>query len=430
MAGSARVPGSKSYTNRALVIAGLAEGSTRVSNGMVGEDSASMIAGLRSFGVGVKEEERDARSAVWRIDGNGGVLPPDPISIDANLAGTTLRFLTALAALCHGEITISGQAPLRRRPIGGLLAALRDVGADVRGSGTNRGHAPVFAGPRKRQLGGRVDVEVSESSQYASALLLVAPYFDHDLVLRYGGGGADGYIDMTVELMARHGAEVETTGNALRVRAGQRYEPGNEQVPPDASSACHLFTLAIATRGEVIVEGMTAARSQPDFSILEVFEHIGARVSYRADGAVAVAAGELEPFDVDLTHTPDQLPNLAVLAALAPGTSTIRGVGITRFHETNRMEAVASELTKLGIDVELGENDLRVRGGNPTGNVTLWAHDDHRMAMALAALAAAIGDCELAGADAVAKTYPTFWTDTAGLGLNWMPSPDSPGETP
>ena len=409
------VPGSKSYTNRALVIAGLADGTTRIANALVSDDADSMVCGLRALGDSIIE---DSARRGWSVVGTGGVLSGGPIVVDADLAGTTLRFLTAVAVLGCGGIEVTGRAPLRKRPVGPLLEVLRSCGACLRGSGEFGDRAPIVVGRRDGPLGGRVTLDSSQSSQFVSALLLVAPYFDEDLVLEHHGVGARGFIDLTVELMARHGAAIEVAGNVVRVSAGTIYNAADERVPPDASSASHLFTLAIATAGEVTVNHLAGAASQPDFAILKVFEQFGASVAVGADGSVTVAGpAQLRPVDVDLSQMPDQLPNVAVLAALARGTSRIRGVGVTRFHETNRMVAVARELARTGAQTELGDDDVVVKGGRARGGASFSSYHDHRMAMAMAALAAAVGNSEVVGAECVSKTYPGFWSDASALGL-------------
>jgi 3-phosphoshikimate 1-carboxyvinyltransferase len=420
--GSIEVPGSKSYTNRALVIAGLANGISRISNGLAGDDADSMVSGLQALGVDIADESGPGLSKTWSVVGNAGNLPDRPVLIDADLAGTTLRFLSAVAVLGRGELTITGREPLLKRPVGPLLAALRQCGGNVQGSGEFGECAPVIVGKRWHRLGGKVDVDASKSSQFVTAMLLVAPYFDDDLVLTHHGLGARGFIEVTVQLMERHGVSVFETENGFRVPAGIVYRASDDRIPPDASAASHMFTLAVASGGEVTVTDLQFAKLQPDFSILEVLQEFGAQVSRLPGGDVSVTAPErLRPVDIDLALMPDQLSNVAVLAALAPGTSRIRGVAITRFHETDRIAAVASELGKAGVEVEVGEGDVTVRGGGPLHGATFYAHHDHRMAMSLAALAAAIGDSRIDGAEAVSKTYHAFWSDAARLGLDWDP---------
>ncbi len=412
------MPGSKSLTNRALVAAALGEGTSRVTGALAGDDAEAMVGGLTALGVEITPRGPGA----FDVTGSAGRVGLRPAVVDARLAGTALRFLTAVAALGGGGITVTGEEALRRRPVGALLEALRACGAEVSGSGPAGDLAPVAVGRRRRPLGGPVAVDASASSQFVTALLLVAPLFEEPLALEARGLSASGFVELTTELMERFGVEVdhEPGGSRWRVPARTPYRARDYAVPPDASAASHLFTLGLATGGTVTVEGLSSARLQPDFSVLGIFERLGAEVDEHGDGAVTVAApSHLVPVEVDLGAMPDQLPNVAVLAALAEGTSRIGGVGITRFHETDRMAAVAVELGKAGVACELSADEVVVHGGSPRGGATFASHGDHRMAMALAALAAAAGGCRIEEAAAVTKTYRDFWAAAAALGLVW-----------
>jgi 3-phosphoshikimate 1-carboxyvinyltransferase len=190
--GSIQVPGSKSYTNRALVITGLANGTSLITNGLAGDDADSKVSGLQALGVDIADESGPGASKAWSVIGTGGNLPDRPILVDADLAGTTLRFLSAMAVLGHGDVTVTGREPLLKRPVGPLLAALRQCGANVHGSGEFGEFAPVVVAKRSHRLGGNVEVDASKSSQFVTAILLVAPYFDDDLVLTHHGLGARG----------------------------------------------------------------------------------------------------------------------------------------------------------------------------------------------------------------------------------------------
>ncbi len=419
VSGSVVVPGSKSVTNRAILICGLAVGTSEVTQGLASGDATSMANGLATLGATVSDGSRSRTRGRWRIEGNGGRLPSGPLVVDAELAGTTLRFLTAVGALGSGDILLTGRAPLLKRPIGPLLEALRCLGAEVSGSGRRGDEAPVSIGKRLRRLGGVIGVDASQSSQFVTALLLAAPYFDDDLVLHHRGLGARGFVTLTAEMMLRHGARVDLGNDIVRVAGGTGYLSGDEVVPPDASAAAHLFTLAVASGGSVRVVGLRAAWRQPDFAFLDVLERVGAGVDRWADGSVTVSAPErLKPIDVDLTEMPDQLPNTAVLAALANGRSRIRGAGITRFHESDRIAAVVEELAKANVSVEVGDTDVVIAGGHARGPAAFCAHGDHRVAMALAALSASVGSSTIEGADAVGKTYGEFWVDASTIGLD------------
>lgn len=410
--GHVRVPGSKSQTNRALVLCALAEGNSRVTGALVADDSWRMINALQAMGIQIIPEDDTGEN--WNIRGCGGVIPNlGRVVVNAGLAGTVLRFITSISTLAAHETVITGERALLSRPIGQLLDALGALGAKIDQSGSDAACVIVRPGvPR----GGTAKVNAEQSSQFASALLLPAPYFQAGLDLEVTGLGARGYVDMTVEMMRRHGAQVDISGNTIHVAAGD-YSSCDEEVPGDASTASHIFTIAAATRGDVTVDGLGGASLQPDLGILDTLRKFGCAVEHKADGAIRVLGpDQLQPVDVNLSVTPDQLPNIAVLASLAQGTSVIRGVGITRFHETDRMAALERELKKTGIKSEADGDNFIVHGGSAKGGASLHSHGDHRLGMAFAALGLALGSTVVENADCVEKTYPRFWTVVQKLG--------------
>ncbi|HEX5497534.1 MAG TPA: 3-phosphoshikimate 1-carboxyvinyltransferase [Mycobacteriales bacterium] len=415
MSGRIRVPGSKSQTNRAFILSALASGRSTVTGALVADDARHMVEGLRTMGVSVAPIGADGTA--WQVDGCGGAFPDlGERTVDAGLSGTVLRFLAAAATLSPGTTTITGRPPLLVRPVGDLLDALRCIGARVAGAGPAGGNPPVTVRPG-RPGGGAVSVDATRSSQFASALLLVAPLLADGLDLRVVGLGASGYVDLTVEMIRRRGAVVDTAGPRIRVAGGCDYAAVDEQVAGDASSASHLLALAAATGGSVCVPNLAGASLQPDLSVLDTFAGFGCAVERGADGGIQVTGPDrLTPVDVDLSAIPDQLPNVAVLAALAPGRSVIRGVGITRFHETDRISALERELAKVGVPMTSDGGDVVVNGGAARPGASLQTHDDHRLGMAFASLGLAVGDTVVDDAGCVAKTYPTFWSDVRRLG--------------
>jgi 3-phosphoshikimate 1-carboxyvinyltransferase len=414
VAGTISVPGSKSQTNRVFILSALATGVSRIDGAMVADDSHHMVEALRALGIVI--EQLDAAGESWRIVGCGGEFPgTEPVTLNAGLAGTVMRFVSAAATLAPHVTTVTGRTPLLARPVGELLAALSSVGADVSGSGEANGFPPVTIRPR-RPIGGRVSVDASKSSQFASALAAVSPYFTEGLDLEVVGLEASGYFDLTVEMMRRRGAELERTATGLKVAPGG-YTALDDRVPGDISSASHLLTLAAATGGQVRVENLAGADLQPDMQVLDTLAAFGCDVAVGADGSVTVTGPErLTPVTVDLSETPDQLPNIAVLAALAPGRSIIRGVGITRFHETDRIQAVERELAKVGVTAKSVDGDVYIDGGNAQPGATLTTYHDHRLGMAFASLGLAVGDVVINEADCVDKTYPQFWDAVEQLG--------------
>jgi 3-phosphoshikimate 1-carboxyvinyltransferase len=412
LSGAVRAPASKSVTNRLLIMATLAEGASALVSPLDSDDSRAMRECIAALGAEVSSAD-----ATWKITGTAGAPRTPPGPLDARLSGTTARFITALLTLSAGGGVVDGWGQLRRRPIAPLATALTALGADVRS--TDGGlPATVIGGGLD---GGVIDVDVSGSSQFASALLLIAPYARDDVVLRTRGRSAAEYIALTAALMAEWGADItrDDSEGEWRVRAGAGYSARSVEVEYDASAAAHLFAVGVASGGAVTVTNVAARSRQPDAGLPDVLARMGCDV--RRDGsAVTVAPGPaLHPIDVSLGAMPDQVTTLAVLAALAPGRSVLRDVGVTRLHETDRLAALAAELAKVGVRVEAQSDALVIHGGTALGPARLKTYDDHRLAMAFAALGTRLSGLAIADPGCVAKTYPEFWHDVARLGARW-----------
>ncbi|MGH9304439.1 MAG: 3-phosphoshikimate 1-carboxyvinyltransferase, partial [Acidimicrobiales bacterium] len=316
--------------------------------------------------------------------------------------------------LARGTVVIDGAPPLRRRPIGALVSSLRSLGASVT---STSGRAPISV-RAPGLVGGEVSVDAGESSQFATALLLVAPCAERDLTLRVSNLSAGGYVALTLEAMRRFGAFVSDLGGGrYEVSAAGRYRGRREPVEYDASSAAHLFSLAMATGGDVTVTN-AAPSLQPDASVVDHLAAMGARVDTPAAGGLRVRAPSvLAPIQADLSGMPDQLPTLAVLAALAPGRSRISGLAVSRGHETDRVAAVARELSKLGVGTETGPDWIEITGGKRLGPGIVETYEDHRMAMAFSALGAGAPGIVILDPSCITKTYPGFLDDAGSLGL-------------
>jgi 3-phosphoshikimate 1-carboxyvinyltransferase len=413
-------PASKSVTNRALLCAALAEGTSHLRGAAASDDAEAMTTALGQLGARV-----ELRPGTWTVTGTGGRLAGPDRPLDARLSGTTMRFLAAAATLTRAGATVTGAPPLLRRPVGPLVAALRALGADVADAGG--GLPPVTAAGGGLE-GGRATVDASASSQFASAVLLVAPYARQPVTLTAERLGAAAYVELTASVMRGFGAVVEPADPpdppAWRVVPGP-YLAADLEIEYDASAAAHLFALAAATGGEVTVTNATPGTLQPDAALPGLLEAMGAIVT--RDGAWVTVRGPatLDPVDADLAAMPDQVTTVAALAALATGPSRIRGVAVTRGHETDRLAAVAAELGKLGVTVRELPDGLVVDGAGPDrvrpARLATWG--DHRMAMALAAVAARVPGVVLEDPGCVAKTYPGFWDDLAAAGLVWRAHP-------
>ena len=426
-------PASKSVTNRALLCAALAEGTSRLHDAAPSDDAQAMAAALAQLGAGI--DLGAPGQAVWTVTGTGGRPASPTRPLDARLSGTTMRFLAAAATLTPAGATVTGAAPLLRRPVGPLVAALAALGAGIADAGD--GFQPVTASGGGL-AGGAATVDAAASSQFASAVLLVAPYARQPVELTAERLGAAAYVDLTAAVMRRFGAEIDPSDPAgpgagaghggvaaWRVAAGRPYRATDLEVEYDASAAAHLLALAAATGGTVTVTNADPATLQPDAALPALLEAMGA--SMTRDGASLTVRGPeaLGPVDADLAAMPDQVTTVAALAALAAGRSRIRGVAVARGHETDRLAALAAELGKLGVAVTELPDGLVVAGPGPDrlrpARLATWG--DHRMAMALAAVAARVPGVVSEDPACVAKTYPGFWADLAAAGLAWRAHP-------
>lgn len=409
--GELAAPTSKSITNRALLAAALADGTSVVRDPLASDDSDAMRRAIAAFGATVV-----TRPGAWQVTGTAGRLTSPEQPVSAGLSGTTMRFVAGLAALAPDGATITGAPPLLRRPVGPLVTALGRLGAELR---DDAGYPPVVAAGGGLG-GGSVQVDGTGSSQFASGVLLVAPYARSDVTVAVHGATASGYIDLTADVMRAFGAEVERDDESRwRVTAGQGYAARDHRVEYDASAAAHLLAMAAATGGTVTVRNAAPASRQPDAALADVLAAMGCTVGRSGDTLTVTGPRTLTPVHVDLGAMPDQVTTVAVLAALAEGTSTITGVAVSRGHETDRLAALAQELATVGVHVEERADGLVVHGGTAAGPARLATHDDHRLAMAFAALAARVPGVVIEDYQCVGKTYPAFWTDLRSLGVRW-----------
>jgi 3-phosphoshikimate 1-carboxyvinyltransferase len=402
-------PASKSVTNRMLVCAALAEGISLLRRPLDSDDSAAMRSALHQLGADVREA-----AGAWSVEGTGGRLAVPAALLDARASGTTMRFLASVATLAPGSVTVSGRPGLLARPVGPLVAALRRLGARL---DDHDGFPPVTtAGGGLR--GGEVTLDATPSSQFASAVMLAAPYAASPVTLRATGLGARGYVELTAAVMRRFGAGVQRLdGSTWRVAAGVPYRAVEAEVDYDASAAAHLFALAAATGGTITVANARDGGGQPDAGLPELLAAMGSVVEREGDALTVRGPERLAPLDADLGPMPDQVTTVAALAALAGGRSRLRNVAVARRHETDRLGALATELGKLGVRVEELPDGLVIHGGGARGPALLDPHDDHRLAMAFAAIAARVPGVAIDDPGCVAKTYPGFWDDLARVGL-------------
>lgn len=396
--GVIRVPGSKSAAIRALALATLAPGESRLNGISHGEDVVAMTRVVRGFGGAVQEWEDH-----WSVSGRPLAVPGDVL--DAGESGLTARVALAMAGLADGEVTVTGRGRLRERPLAPLLDALRALGVEVRGD-TDR--LPVTIRGRGRLDGGRVTVATDTSTQFLSAVLIVGPMADAPLeVETSGSSGAKGYVTLTLDLMDRFGVGVEATDGGYRVPA-TGYRPAEVEIPPDASSAAYPLVGAAITAGRVEIQGLDAGNSHPDMALVDLLSRMGCVVDSSRNGLVLTGPETLEPIEADLSGAPDAALALAVACLFADGTSTLTGLGTWRHKESDRLMAMSEGLTRLGGRVWASDEAMEITPVSRRG-ATVRSHGDHRIAMALALAGLRLEGVAVDDADAVAKTWPGYW---------------------
>lgn len=396
---------SKSYTHRALLLGLLAEGETTVGDPLLSEDPLATIHGIEALGARV---ERRAGTVVIRSEGR--VRPPRDI-IDCANSGTTLRLLSAIAALAPGEATLTGDASLRKRPMLPLLAALDSLGVKTTSA---EGKAPVtLRGPMQ---GGAATLPGDVSSQFISALLLAGARTPLGVDVHISGElKSEPYIDITREMMQDFGASASATPTGFRVEGAQRYRAREYRVPGDYSTAAFPLC-AGALAGEVTVDNLPARTAQGDKAILDYLARFGADVR-RAERSATVRAAPLRGVDIDLSHTPDAFPALCAVAAHAQGETRLTGAAHLRFKESDRIHLMVENLRALGVDAHEREDGAIIRGGRVRGGGPLVTEGDHRILMALAVCALrADAPLVLDDHDAFRVSYPSFLDDFSRLG--------------
>lgn len=406
LAACVRVPGSKSITNRALLVAALARGGSRLSGALESDDTRAMRLCLERLGCSV-----GVRGDVFEVQGRNGQLAASPTPLDVGGSGTTARFLCAAAALADGPVVIDGDGRMRERPIADLVAALTVLGARCEVLGA-RGCPPVrVAGGGL--AGGTARIDARRSSQYVSAILLAAPYARADvtLVAESGRVVSRPYVDLTLSVMRAFGAEAGWSGrDALRVTAGRTYAARDYAIEPDASAAAYPFCAAAIAGGRVRVEGIAPDSLQSDFRLLDVLERMGCRVRRGADYAeVEGPPGGLCAVDVDMNDLPDAALALAVVALFAKGTTRIRNVANLRIKESDRLAAAECELRRLGADACADADSLAITPRALRG-AEIHTYADHRMAMAFALAGLRIPGVAIRDPGCVAKTWPGYFS--------------------
>ena len=400
------LPGSKSYSNRALLTAALARGRSEITQALFSDDTRYMHRALEALGARVRADET-AQS--FSVDGVDGLFPASEATLEIGNAGTAARFLTAAVALGHGTFVIDGSPAMRKRPIQPLLDGLRALGVDAESRDGN-GCPPVVV--RANGLpGGRARMRGDISSQYFSALLMAAPYATCDVEIEVEGDLVSApYVTRTLSTMDAFGVRAERDGDRwFRVPAGQRYEARPYAVEPDASGASYFFAAAAVTGGRVVVPRLGSRSAQGDLGLLDVLARMGCDVTVEADVITVRGPARLRGVDADFTRMGDVATTLMAIAPFADGPVTVRGIAQTHFEESDRPVAAATELRRMGLRVESTWDAVTIHPGAPQP-CDVQTYDDHRIAMSFAVTGLRAPGIRIVDPGCVSKTFPEFFT--------------------
>jgi 3-phosphoshikimate 1-carboxyvinyltransferase len=402
------IPGSKSVTNRALILAAQADSPSTLRRPLVSRDSELMVAGLRALGVGIEEKN----VVVNGVEEHQWVVTPAPlrggVKVDVGNAGTVMRFLPPLAALASGDVAFDGDPRSYERPLGPVIKALEELGISIEHGG--RYSLPMKLHGTGKIPGGALTIDASASSQFLSALLLVAPSFENGIVATHKGGLLPSmpHIEMTVDMLHSFGAQVsvDSSAQSWSVKPGKLH--GQDLViEPDLSNAAPFLSLAMVCGGSVTIADWPSSTTQPGDQLRSIFTQMGAKVSTDERGLTLTGTGVIHGIDIDLHDVGELTPSIAAVAALADSPSHLRGIAHLRLHETDRLAALTREINALGGDVVEEESALHITPSPLHGGV-FHTYDDHRLATAAAVLGLVVPGIEVENIATTRKTLPDF----------------------
>ncbi len=397
------VPGSKSISHRMMICASLSEGTSNIENLLYSDDISLTIGALKNMGADIV----NLTDNTYKVTGFNGHPKPYANDIYLGNSGTSMRLLTGIAALGSSPYTLTGDPRMCERPMKELLDALNMMGVKAT-SKSSEGTPPVTITGKSR-LGGPVKIDCSKSSQYLSALLMVGAMMENGLdISLYGPPVSSPYIDLTLDIMKKfkvQAHQVDTTH--YRVEADQKYEPGNFFVEPDLSNAGYFWAIGAITEQMIFVNNISKDSLQGDLKQIEILEKMGCKIQVN-DNQIGVCGTDLNGINVDMGDTPDAVPAIAVVASFAKGTTKITNIHHLREKECDRIDAVSSQLTKMGIQVEQGDDYLCVTGG-PHHAARIETFNDHRIAMAFSIPGLIIPGMEIENESCVEKSFPNYW---------------------
>jgi 3-phosphoshikimate 1-carboxyvinyltransferase len=405
--GTVNVPGSKSLSNRALLLAALASGETHLTNLLDSEDIHHMLNALTKLNVNYRLSE--CKTQCW-VTGNAGVFNVDkPVTLFLGNAGTAMRPLCAALACSHGEFELTGEPRMEERPIGALVDSLRQAGADINYL-KNEDYPPLSIKGHALQ-GGNITVDGSVSSQFLTALLMSAPLFEQNTTIVISGDlVSKPYIDITLHTMAQFGIDVENQNyQQFVIKGQQQYQtPGHFMVEGDASSASYFLAAGAIKGGTVRVTGIGRNSIQGDIRFAEVLEQMGAKVNWQ-DDFIEVTGAPLKAVNLDMNHIPDAAMTIATTALFATGTTSIRNIYNWRVKETDRLAAMSCELRKVGAIVEEGEDFITITPPNQLNHAEIDTYNDHRVAMCFSLVALSDTAVTINDPGCTAKTFPDYF---------------------
>ena len=397
------IPGSKSATNRALILAAISKTPSRLRKPLSSRDADLMVKGLRSLGCKINEikttEGFDYEITPQKLSG--------PCQIDVGNAGTVMRFLPPIASLATGLVHFDGDARSHERPLEPVIKALEQLGISIEHG--NKYRLPLTINGSGQINGGEIQIDASASSQFISALLLLGPATKNGLTVKHTGKSLPSmpHIEMTIQMLRKFGAIVEVDQNSWTIRSGELH--GQDlTIEPDLSNAAPFMAAAMVCGGSVEILDWPKSTSQPGDQLRDIFAKMGARIEQNGEGLKIFGSGEINGIDIDLHDVGELTPTIAAVAALASSTSTLRGIGHLRLHETDRLAALANEINNLGGDVTEGPGELLIKPTNLVASQIFKSYEDHRMATAGAIIGLAVKDLIVENIETTKKTLPNF----------------------
>jgi 3-phosphoshikimate 1-carboxyvinyltransferase len=415
------VPGSKSHTNRALLISALADGETTLQNALFSDDSNYFAQALVDLGFNV---QLDPQLRMMKVRGLSGKIPTQVADLFIGNAGTAARFLTAMLTLGSGKYHLDGVKRMRQRPIGGLVAALQGLGGQVKGLGSKESknqdnfenptlspRSPPLAIRANGLLGGNTSIRGDVSSQFLSAVLMVAPYAHNPVEISVAGPlHSKPYIDLTLGVMADFGVEVQRTEYKRFTIQPQKYQsPGDYVIESDASAASYFFAAPVICGGWVVIDNISQKSRQGDIRFLEILEKMGCEVTEKENAIKVTSPSNLGGIEIDMSDISDTFMTLAAIAPFADSPTTIRGITSSRLKETDRIAATATELRRLGVTVDEFADGLTIHPCKNFHPAKIQTYDDHRIAMSFALIGLRVPGIEILNPECVAKTFPNYF---------------------